>query len=446
MFSILLAIMTIPPESRTHAQDLLDFIDQSPSPWHAVATLEQRLAAQGYTPLDETASWHLQPGGRHYVIRGGSSLIAFRLGKGSPAEHGFRIVGAHTDSPGLRLKPKAPHNTESMLRLGVEVYGGPILATFTDRDLSLAGRVCVRGESGIEARLVRFEQPLLRLPNLAIHMNRAVNEDGLKLNKQSELPLLLAGIEEGLPAQERFLSLLAERADCAAGDILSFELNVYDTQKGAFWGPDGEFIADGQIDNLSSCHAGLTALLGTAGGEHTSVAAFFDHEEIGSESHKGADGSFLGDVLERIAFGLGADPAGYRQALARSFLVSADAAHAHNPNFPNAYEPLHAIRVNGGPAVKINANQRYATDGLTEARFMALCEKADVPCQKYVHRTDLACGSTIGPMTAARLGIATVDCGCPMWAMHSARESAGVRDQAWFAKVLGEFYGSVALP
>lgn len=438
--------MNISPEIRHHAQDLLDFIDQSPSPWHAVATLEQRLAGHGYTRLEETAAWSLRPGGRHTVIRGGSSLIAFRLGKGSPAEQAFRIVGAHTDSPGLRLKPKAPHHSESMLRLGVEVYGGPILATFTDRDLSLAGRVCVRGENGIEARLVRFEQPLLRLPNLAIHMNRAVNEEGLKLNKQSELPLLLAGIEEGLPAQDRFLRLLAERTGCEAADLLSFELNVYDTQPGALWGPEGEFIADGQIDNLSSCHAGLTALLTMEDGEHTSVAAFFDHEEIGSESHKGADGSFLSDVLERIALGLGADPAGYRRALARSFLVSADAAHAHHPNFPHAYEPLHAIRVNGGPAVKINANQRYATDGLTEARFQALCERAGVPCQKYVHRTDLACGSTIGPMTAARLGIATVDCGCPMWAMHSARESAGVLDQAWFAKVLGEFYDSETLP
>jgi aspartyl aminopeptidase len=438
--------MNFPSESRAHAQDLLDFIDASPSPWHAVATLEKRLAAAGYTELAEPDAWTLQPGGKHFVIRGGSSLIAFRVGAGSPAEHGFRIVGAHTDSPGLRIKPKPAHDAETMLRLGVEIYGGPILATFTDRDLSLAGQVCVRGENGIETRRVRFEQPLLRLPNLAIHMNRAVNEDGLKLNKQMELPLLLAGIETNLEPQERFLGLLAERAGCEADQLLSFELNVYDTQQGAFWGPEGEFIADGQIDNLSSCHAGLAGLLAAEGGEHSWVAAFFDHEEIGSESHKGADGSFLGDVLERIANGLDATGADYRRALARSFLVSADAAHAHHPNFPNAYEPLHAIRVNGGPAVKINANQRYATDSLTEARFMALCERAGVPCQKYVHRTDLACGSTIGPMTAARLGIATVDCGCPMWAMHSARESAGAVDQLWFAKVLGEFFGAASLP
>jgi aspartyl aminopeptidase len=432
--------MNISPETRAHAQDLLAFIDRSPSPWHAVESLECRLAAAGYTPLDEAAAWSLAPGARHYVVRGGSSLVAFRVGSGSPAEHGFRIVGAHTDSPGLRLKPNAPHPADGMLRLGVEVYGGPILATFADRDLSLAGRVCVKREESLDMRRVRFEQPLLRLPNLAIHMNRGVNEDGLKLNKQSELPLLLAAVEEGLVPRERFLGLLAERAGCAPTDILSFELNVYDTQKGAFWGPDGEFIAVGRIDNLSSCHAGATALLAAGEGRHTAVAAFFDHEEIGSESHKGADGSFLGDVLERIAFGLGAEAPGYRQALARSLLVSADAAHAHNPNFPGAYEPLHAVRVNGGPAVKLNCNQRYATDAFTEARFMQWCEAAGVPAQKYVHRTDLACGSTIGPMTAARLGIPTVDCGSPMWAMHSIRESAGTLDQAWFSAALKVFF------
>jgi aspartyl aminopeptidase len=439
--------MNIAPEARQHAQNLLDFIDQSPSPWHAVAAMERQLAEQGFERLEESEAWTLQPGGRHYVVRGGSSLIAFRIGNGRLAEHGFRIVGAHTDSPGLRLKPKAPHGgADTLLRLGVEVYGGPILATFTDRDLSLAGRLCLRGETSVETRRVRFEQPLVRLPNLAIHMNRAVNEEGLKLNKQTELPLFLAGADEAGTAQERFLSLLADKAGCAPADILSFELNVYDTQKGSFWGADGEFFADSQIDNLSSCHAGLTALLATEGGAHTSVGAFFDHEEIGSESNKGAQGGFLADVLERIAHALGVDAVGYKQALARGFLISADAAHAHHPNFPNAYEPLHAIRVNGGPAIKVNANQRYATDSLSEARFMRLCEQAGVPFQKYVHRTDLACGSTIGPMTAARLGLATIDCGCPMWAMHSVRESAGVLDQAWLAAVLREFFAAPVLP
>ena len=438
--------MNISPHQREHAQDLLDFIDASPSPWHAAASLAQRLAEHGYARLSESEAWSVTAGGKYYVVRGGSSLIAFRVGRDSPARHGFRVVGAHTDSPGLRLKPKAPHAADGMLRLGVEVYGGPILATFTDRDLSLAGRVWLRRNGGLAARLVRFEQPLLRLPNLAIHMNRAVNEEGLKLHKQNELPVLLAGSEAGLAPRDVFLKLLAERAGCAPGEILSFELNVYDTQPGVFWGPYGEFLADGQIDNLSSCHAGLAALLDAEGGTHTSVLACFDHEEIGSESHKGAYGSFLGDVLERIAYAADLEPPAYKQALAQSFLVSADAAHAHHPNFPQAYEPLHGVTINGGPAVKLNANQRYATDGLAEARFLELCERAGVPCQTYVHRTDLGCGSTIGPISSARLGLATVDCGCPMWAMHSARESAGVLDQAWFKTVLGAFFEAETLP
>ncbi|CAL1238837.1 M18 family aminopeptidase [Candidatus Methylocalor cossyra] len=437
--------MDIALEIRHHAQDLLDFIDASPSPWHAVESMERRLQARGFVRLDEGEPWKLQAQGRYYTIRGGSSLIAFRLGD-RPEEAGFRIVGAHTDSPGLRLKPHAPHAAETLLRLGVEIYGAPILATFADRDLSLAGRVCVRGATSVEARLIRFEQPLVRLPNLAIHMNRAVNEEGLKFNKQTELPLLLCASEASQEPGDRFLKLLAQRLEVSDTAILSFELGVYDTQPGAFWGPDGEFLADGQLDNLSSCHAALSALLAVEGGAPTAVGAFFDHEEIGSESHRGAAGSFLADVLERIAAGSDLPGDDYKRALARSFLISADTAHAHHPNFPNAYEPLHALKVNGGPAIKSNVNQRYATDGLSEARFMRLCEQAGVPFQRYAHRSDLACGSTIGPLVSARLGVAAVDCGCPLWAMHSLRESAGTLDQAWLAAVLTAFFREPALP
>lgn len=431
--------MQITPEHRRHAQDLLDFIDASPSPWHAVDTLARRLRTNGYTPLAEQDSWRLAAGGRHYVIRGGSSLIAWRMGDAPAVETGFRIIGAHTDSPGLRLKPKAAHGGENLLRLGVEVYGGPILATFTDRDLSLAGRLCLRTAQGIATRLIRFDRVLARLPNLAIHMNRKVNDEGLKLNKQTELPLILGQLCDALPPRERFAELLAEQAACPPADILGFELNVHDTQAGAFWGAEGEFLADGQIDNLASCHAGLAALLNAESGAHTLVCAFFDHEEIGSESHKGADSSFIADLLERLTLQHPGARDSHHRALARSLMISADAAHAHHPNFPNAYEPLHAIQVNGGPAVKLNVNQRYATDGLGAALFLELCRQAGVPGQSYVHRTDLGCGSTIGPMTAARLGIPTIDCGTPMWAMHSARESSGVLDQWWFAKVLEVF-------
>jgi aspartyl aminopeptidase len=428
------------PEVYVYAQDLLDFIDASPSPWHAVDTAAQRLASLGYEELLEAERWTPRAGGRYFVTRGGGSLIAFALGEYSPLEAGFRIVGAHTDSPGLRVKPLAPHDQEDMVRLGVEVYGGPILATFTDRDLSLAGRVNLRVGERIETRLLRFEQSLLRLPNLAIHMNRAVNEDGLKLHKQNELPLLLANTDHPRDARAQFLSLLSAALDAEPQAVVNWEFAVYDTQPGSFWGPSREFVADSQLDNLASCHAALTALLETAAPRQTAVVGLFDHEEVGSLSACGAESGFLDDVLARLSQCLGMDWQGYKQALAASFFVSADMAHAHHPNFPSAYEPQHRVRVNGGPAIKTNANQRYATDSVSEALFITLCEMAGVPYQQYTHRTDLGCGSTIGPTIAASLGVHAVDVGNPMWAMHSVRESAGVLDHAYMIRVLSAFF------
>jgi len=431
-----------PAQARALAQGLLDFIDASPSPWHAVASASFLLESAGYVRLEEDARWPLRAGGRYYVVRGGSSLIAFSLGRGELAESGLRLVGAHTDSPGLRLKPKAAHGADGVVRLGVEVYGGPILATFTDRDLSLAGRVNVRAGTSFASRLVRFDEPLVRLPNLAIHMNREVNEQGLKLHKQNELPLLLTMAKPGEDADAVFRRLLAGRLGVAPEDILNWELNAYDTQKGAFWGPEQEFIADSQLDNLASCHAALMGLLAAEEPEATCLCALFDHEEVGSESAAGAGGSFVADVIGRIAAGLGLDEEDRRRALARSFFISADMAHAWHPNFPAAYEPCHKVLVNAGPAIKVNANQRYSTGADTAARFMALCQTAGVPVQEYSHRTDLGCGSTIGPIVASRLGVASVDVGCPMWAMHSIRESAGVLDHSYMTAALTVAYRS----
>lgn len=427
------------------ALDLLDFIDASPSPWHAAASIEQRLCSQGFQRLNETEAWNLSALGRYYVIRDDSSLIAFVLGSDDLPNKGFKLVGAHTDSPGLRIKPQPVISQQRSVRLGVEVYGGPILATFTDRDLSLAGRVVYQDDSQqISRQLIRFEQPLLRLPNLAIHMNRSVNEDGLKLNKQSELPLLLAitGAEQW--QDQQWLELLARPLDIQPEQILSFELNVYDTQKGCLWGSNQEFYSDSQLDNLASCHAGLTALLDDQalnGGQYL-VCAFFDHEEIGSESQKGAAGSFLPDVLQRISESIGCTTSEHLRAMANSLMISTDMAHAYQANFPNAYEPEHKLWVNQGPAIKINANHRYASQCLSEARFMQLCQQAGVPFQKYAHRTDLGCGSTIGPLCSAKLGIATVDVGNPLWAMHSIRESAGVLDHDYLIRALGCFFGA----
>ncbi len=430
--------------AQQQVQNLLDFIDASPSPWHAVATIESQLQAFQFEKLEESAAWQLKAQGRYYVIRDDSSIIMFVMGLKPLLETGFKIIGAHTDSPGLRIKPNATNAAEGLLRLGVEIYGGPILATFTDRDLGLAGRVSYKDEQGhIVSQLVNFDRPLLRLPNLAIHMNRTVNEDGLKLHKQNELPLILSTwAEESLP-QAYFSELLQQQSACPAERILSWDLAVSDTQKGAFWGANNEFYADGQLDNLASCHAALQALLteSVLNGDNSVVCAFFDHEEIGSTSFKGADGSFLEEVLQRISLMAEDIREGYARVLAKSFMISADMAHAYQPNFPWAYEPDHKVMVNKGPVIKINANQRYSTESISQAQFIDWCEQADVPYQTYAHRSDLACGSTIGPISSARLGIRSIDVGNPVWAMHSIRESAGVLDHGYIIRVMQQFFG-----
>ncbi|MDO9269583.1 MAG: M18 family aminopeptidase [Methylobacter sp.] len=433
--------------SKAQVQSLLDFIDASPSPWHVVKTIETQLATQtpAWQRLDETAKWTLQPGGRYYVVRDDSSIVLFIQGHKPLAETGFKIIGAHTDSPGLRIKPNAASSADGLLRLGVEIYGGPILATFTDRDLSLAGRIAYKNDQDqIAGMLVKFDQALLRLPNLAIHMNRAVNEEGLKLQKQTELPLILsASTEEQLP-RAYFSALLQQQSGIAAERILSWDLAVYDTQKGAFWGAESEFYANSQLDNLASCHAALQALLDNADlqPDSTRVCALFDHEEIGSQSNKGADGSFLPDVLQRIALATATDDEDYARALAKSFMISADMAHAYQPNFPNAYDPDHKVSVNKGPVIKVNANHNYSSESVSAAMFANWCEQADVPYQTYSHRCDLPCGSTIGPITSAKLGIRSIDVGNPMWAMHSLRESAGVLDHNYMIRVMKRFFAA----
>lgn len=434
--------MQISAKARAQAQDLLDFIDASPSPWHAVQMTEMCLLAEGYTQLQESERWQLEAGGRYFVVRGGSSIIVFVMGQSPVTETGFRIVGAHTDSPGLRLKPNAAHSCEGVVRLGVEVYGGPILATFTDRDLSLAGRVNVRTKEGFATHLIRFEEPLVRLPNLAIHMNREVNEQGLKLHKQNELPLLLGLAEQGVSPGSQFLSKVAAKLEVSEQDIINTEFNVYDTQKGTVWGADQEFIANSQLDNLASCHAALSALLSVNNPQATCLCAMFDHEEVGSGSAVGAGGSFIADVLNRIQAQQQLDEEARHLTTARSFFISADMAHAWHPNFPAAYEPHHHVLVNHGPVIKTNANQRYSTGIDSAARFIGLCEQAGVPYQQYTHRTDLGCGSTIGPIVAAQLGMASIDVGSAMWAMHSIRESAGVLDHGYMITALRAAYSS----
>lgn len=433
--------MISPAAARKVAKDLLAYIDASPSPWHAVSTTAARLQAAGFIPLQETERWSLQAGGRYYTTRGGSALIAFRLGTQPLAERGYRLIAAHTDSPGLRLKPRPALAGDGLVRLAVEVYGGPILASFSDRDLGLAGRVVVRTRQGQETRLLKITRPLLRLANLAIHMNREVNENGLKFHRQTELPLLLSqsalfGGPDAGSADAKLRGLLGQAIQAEACDVLTWDLLAHDLQPGSLWGAHEEFISHRQLDNLASCHAATSALLATNESAATSLIGLFDHEEIGSESATGAAGSFLGDVLNRIQQHAKLDAEDVQRSKAHSIFISADMAHAHHPNYPAAHEPGHLLQVNNGPAIKTHAGQRYTSNAQTAARFQLWCEAAKVPCQQYSHRADLSCGSTVGPILAAQLGIAGVDVGNPMWSMHSARESAGAFDQAYLIAAL----------
>lgn len=426
--------------NKQHAKKLLNFIDNSPSPWHAVRTMTKMLKAKSFQRLHEQQAWKLEAGGRYYVIRDDSSLIGFVIGNVALPEHGFRIIGAHTDSPGLRIKPNAAHTVGLINRLGVEVYGSPILASFADRDLGIAGRVVTKD---IETHLVHFDNSLIRLPNLAIHMNRDVNRNGLKFDFQKELPLILSVFQKNLPAQKQFRALLADKIGRPADEILSWELQVFDTQAGNFFGLNDEFIANGQLDNLASCHAGISALLSDTvlqSKTSTKVIAYFDHEEVGSQSYKGADGNFLSDVLERIGLAMNLNAESQKIAYANSFMISADMTHAYNPNYKEFYDDQHQVIINGGPAIKINSNMRYSSESVSEALFARLCEQVKVPYQYYVHRNNLPCGSTIGPISAANLGIRSIDVGNPMWAMHSARESAGTLDHYYMIKVMTGFF------
>ncbi|MEH6490530.1 M18 family aminopeptidase [Halopseudomonas sp.] len=423
-------------------QDLADFISQSPTPFHATASLRQRLLDAGYTALDERNDWQLELGGKYLVTRNGSSLIAFQLGGADAFQRGIRLVGAHTDSPCLRVKPQPELNQQGLWQLGVEVYGGALLAPWFDRDLSLAGRVSFRDNAGrISSRLIDFKRPIAVIPSLAIHLNRGVN-DGQPINAQTDLPPVLA---HSLDPARDLRGLLAEQLkrehpDCADAAVLDYELSFYDTQPPATIGLDNDFFSAARLDNLLSCHVGLTALL-NAEREQACLLVCTDHEEIGSSSCCGADGPFLEDVLCRLI----PDAAQRVQVIQRSLLVSADNAHAVHPNYAARHDENHGPKLNAGPVIKINANQRYATNSETAAFFRELCTAAKVPVQSFVVRSDMGCGSTIGPITASRLGVRTVDIGVPTFAMHSIRELAGSRDPGYLAEVLRYFFNSAQL-
>jgi len=406
--------------------DLRAFVDASPSPFHAVAEMARRLDVAGFTALSETERWELSPGDARYVVRDGGSLVAFRVGSAPAADAGLRLVGAHTDSPTFKVRPRWDVRRAGYRLLGVEPYGGLLAHTWLDRELTVAGRLAVRGTDG-EVALHRVVLPgtALRLPSLAIHLDRGVR-DGLVLDPQRHLVPLWG---PDLDSEPGLLQALADVAGVAAGDVLGHDLVLADTQPAGSTGSDGTWVAAPRLDDQGCCHSGLTALLQVQAGARTAVFVANDHEEVGSGSAEGARGSFLGDVLARLVAATGGtDPQDLPRAIAGSRLVSADMAHAVHPNHAERHEPSHAPALGGGPVLKLNANQSYATDAVTGGWFAARCAEVGVPVQHFVTRADLPCGSTIGPLTATRLGLATVDVGAPMLAMHSCRELASARD------------------
>ncbi|ALE07469.1 aminopeptidase [Arthrobacter sp. ERGS1:01] len=415
-----------------HILDLRDFIAASPSSFHAAHEAGRRLSDAGFTQLAESAQWPAH--GKHFVIRDGA-IIAWVTPENATVTTGFNILGAHTDSPSFKLKPKPTTGRFGWLQAGVEVYGGPLLNSWLDRELQFAGRlVDLDGTESLVAT-----GPLLRFPQLAIHLDRAAN-DGLKLDKQQHMNPIWG---QGNPVEEDLLGLLAERAGVDAATIGGFDIVVADTQPGQVFGARNEFFAAGRMDNLTSVHAGLAALINASTAQDSpviAVLAAFDHEEIGSGSRSGACGPILEDILTRVSDGLGASVSERRRAFANSFCVSADAGHAVHPNYSERHDPANLPVLGGGPLLKINANQRYATDATGAAIWARLCTAAGAPYQEFVSNNDVPCGSTIGPLTATRLGIRTVDVGTPLLSMHSARELCGVDDPFHLSRITETFF------
>jgi aspartyl aminopeptidase len=419
-------------------RQMLRFIDASPSPFHACATAAERLEAAGFTALSERDAWPRSPG-RHFVRRGGS-LVAWLTGPAHTATSGFRIIGAHTDSPNLRIKPHPDAGRAGCRQLAVEVYGGALLNSWLDRDLGLSGRVVVRGAAGPEERLLLVDRPICRVPQLAIHLDREITANGLLLNAQQHLSPIW-GLGDVTPGA--FTAFVADQLDVDPDAVVAWDLMLHDVGRGEVIGVDGELVSAPRLDNLCSSWAGLEALLRVAddpsGPPQVPLLVLFDHEEIGSTSDRGAASALLPALTERIVLGLGGDRDEHLRALAASLCCSADMAHATHPNYADRHEPGHPIALNGGPVLKVNSNLRYASDATSAAAFVLACEQADVPLQRYAHRSDLPCGSTIGPITAAALGVSTVDIGAPQLAMHSARELCGADDPTRYAAAMAAF-------
>ncbi|WP_449348753.1 M18 family aminopeptidase [Streptomyces shaanxiensis] len=420
---------------RGHTDDLMSFLAASPTPYHAVANAAERLEKAGFRQVSETDAWEGSSGGK-YVLRGGA-IIAWYVPEDAAPHTPYRIVGAHTDSPNLRVKPLPDSGAHGWRQVAVEIYGGPLMNSWLDRDLGLAGRLTLRDGS---TRLVNVDRPLLRVPQLAIHLDRAVSSDGLKLDKQRHLQPIW-GLGDDVRDGD-LIAFLEEELGLAAGEVTGWDLMTHSVEAPAYLGRDKELVAGPRMDNLLSVHAGVTALTAASSGSELSyipVLAAFDHEENGSQSDTGADGPLLGGVLERSVFARGGSYEDRARAFAGTVCLSSDTGHAVHPNYAERHDPTHHPRVNGGPILKVNVNNRYATDGSGRAVWAAACERAGVPFQSFVSNNSMPCGTTIGPITAARHGIKTVDIGVAILSMHSVRELCGADDPYLLANALVAF-------
>lgn len=411
--------------------DLIQFLNTSPTPWHAVNTMKSRLDAAGFQQLDEREEWSLEQGKGYYAIRNGSSIVAFRTGNKDVVKAGIRMVGAHTDSPCLKVKPNPEIRRKGFFQLGVEVYGGVLLNPWFDRDLSLAGRVTVLDEEGaVKDTLVNFRKPVAIIPSLAIHLDREANSSR-SINAQTDLPPVMMQVPE--TDTTAFADLLkeqiAQESGMKAEKVLGYELSFYDAQGASYVGLREEFLASARLDNLLSCYIGVQSLLNASGDEPVLLVCN-DHEEVGSMSAEGAQGPFLENVLERWC------GAGKARAVARSMMISADNAHGIHPNYMDRHDENHGPVLNEGPVIKVNHNQRYATNSRSAALYRHISDELGLPHQTFVVRSDMGCGSTIGPLTAGNLGVTTLDIGVPQFAMHSIRELVGTRDGYRLYRVL----------
>lgn len=424
------------------AQDLIDFLYDSPTAFHAVENVKKVLENAGFEEVKEEERWNLKKGGKYYTTKNKSALVAFVVGNGEIENSGFKIIGAHTDSPTFRIKPACEMVVENTyVKLNTEKYGGAILSTWFDRPLSVAGRVVIKGESILypETRLVNIKKPILVIPNVAIHMNREVNT-GFDINAQRDTLPLLALVNEELEKGNYLLNAMAKELGVEAKDIVDFDLYLYEYEKGSIIGLMDEFISSSRLDDLQMVHAGIDALIKAPVVGGTNVMVCFDNEEIGSATKQGADSDMLANILERIALSFGKGREDFFRALAKSFLISADNAHAVHPNSPDKHDPTSRPMVNKGPVIKLNANFAYTTDSESSAVYEAVCKAAEVPYQKFVNRSDVRGGSTIGPISSTHLNIRSVDIGNPTFAMHSVRELAGVKDHTYVMKSFLEFY------